>query len=125
MRNSETLLPHIKLRFTIEHPNLEECYAYGYESALCGEPEESNPYVVRSKEHEYWAEGWLAGFYEGEPLFKLPESLPASEVKAANDYFYSPLGYIINNDFLVKVLKITGALAATAILGYQVLDLVA
>jgi hypothetical protein len=125
MNDINVLLPDIKLRFNIDHPSYEECYAYGYECALAEIPEEENPYAEGSCEFEQWAEGWWAGFYGEEPLFPLVETrgeLPAVEtLVAANEQVYhSTFDY-----FLVKLFKVSGALAATMILGYQVIDLVA
>jgi hypothetical protein len=128
MNDTKELLPHLKLRFHIDHPNLEECYAHGYECALDEIGEEANPYQEGSIEYDQWVEGWWAGFYGEKPLFDLPEAKPETEIvqkEAANDGFYQHLGIKLNTEFLTKVLKITGALAATAVVGYQVLDLVA
>lgn len=128
MNDTNALLPHIKLRFDIEHPNLEECYAYGYECALAEVSEDVNPYREGSPEYEQWNEGWWAGFYGEKPLFELAEQLlePETEEKdAANDYIFNSITNMVSASFLSKVLKITGAIAATAVVGYQVLDLVA
>ncbi|ASQ44912.1 transmission trait enhancer LetE [Legionella clemsonensis] len=128
MSRKNALLPHIKLRFNIEHPNLEECYAYGYECALAEISEDANPYQSGSAEYDQWAEGWWAGFYGEKPLYELAELLLEPEVnekEAANDYTYNALSNKVSPSFLSKVLKITGAIAATAVVGYQVLDLVA
>lgn len=128
MNDTVSLLPDIKLRFNIDHPNLEECYLYGYECALAEISEEENPYHEGSLEYEQWADGWWAGFYGEKPLFDLTEIAPEGETdqkEAANDRFYHSLGNIIGAELFAKVLKITGALAATAVVGYQVLDLVA
>ncbi|OCH97814.1 hypothetical protein [Legionella jamestowniensis] len=127
MNEKNALLPHIKLRFNIEHPNLEECYAYGYECALAEVSEEANPYQYGSAEYEQWTEGWWAGFYGEKPLYELAELLiepEANEKEAANDYVYNT-NHKVSPSFLSTVLKITGAIAATAVVGYQVLDLVA
>ncbi|KTD18182.1 hypothetical protein [Legionella jordanis] len=129
MNDMNTILPDIKLRFNLDHPNLEECYAFGYECALAEMAEEANPYREGSLEHEHWSEGWWAGFYGEKPLFDLSyapvEEGGFVEKEAANDGFYQNLSNKISAEFFTKVLKITGALAATAMVGYQVLDLVA
>ena len=130
MNDTTALLPHIKLRFNIEHPSFEECYSYGYECALAEVGEEENPYREASLEHEQWLEGWWAGFYGEKPLFELAgehsdEELLASESEAANDHAYHLVNSLVSSTFLAKWLRITGALAATAVVGYQVLDLVA
>ncbi|STX48696.1 transmission trait enhancer LetE [Legionella hackeliae] len=72
--------------------------------------------------------GGGAGFYGEKPLFELAEELLEPEVNekdAANDYTYNAISSLVSASFLSKVLKITGAIAATAVVGYQVLDLVA
>ncbi|QRN02726.1 transmission trait enhancer LetE [Legionella sp. MW5194] len=124
MNDTSALLPHIKLRFNIEHPNLEDCYAEGYQCALSELGEQENPYRQGTSEHEQWQEGWWAGFYGEEPLYNLdvaPVKNEEEEKSAANDGLFS----IHNKSFLVNVLRITGAIAASAFVGYQVLDLVA
>ena len=126
MNDMTALLPHIKLRFNIEHPSFEDCYAYGYECALADINEEANPYHLGSNESEQWLEGWWAGFYGEEPLFDL-STLPIEEPsvaigKAVNDEsFFTPKV----NLMLLRFLEISGALAVSAIIGYQLIELVA
>lgn len=127
MNDTTALLPDIRLRFNIDHPSIEECYVYGYECATAEIDEESNPFAEGTEEYNQWSDGWWAGFYGEEPLFTLNEESsheqqPAIiEMEAANDKFYNVSVY----SFLATFWKITGALAATAVVGYQVLDLVA
>ena len=124
MNDMTALLPHIKLRFNIEHPSFEECYAYGYECALAEINEIANPYHMDSKESEQWLEGWWAGFYGEKPLYELAddvEPLKISQHEAANESVYSEAMIC----FFAKVMEITGMLAVSAIVGYQVIDLVA
>ncbi|KTC94367.1 hypothetical protein [Legionella erythra] len=127
MNDTSALLPDIKLRFNIEHPNLEECYADGYQCALAELGEQENPFRQGTSEYEQWQEGWWAGFYGEEPLYDLDATTFAKDEEekpaaaAANDGLFS----IHNKSFLVNVLRITGAIAASAFVGYQVLDLVA
>lgn len=128
MNDTSAWLPDIKLRFNIEHPNLEECYAEGYRYALAELSEQENPFREGTCEFEQWQEGWWAGFYGEEPLYDLDSSALSDEdnesddlIAAANDGLFS----IHNKSFLMKVLRITGAIAASALVGYQVLDLVA
>ena len=47
------------------------------------------------------------------------------EHEAANDQAYHFITSLVSSNFLANVLKITGALAATAVVGYQVFELVA
>lgn len=126
MNETTMLLPHIKLRFNVEHPSLEECYAYGYECALSEVGEEENPYRDGTIEKEHWEEGWWAGFYGEKPLYDLMENPQQTEkeLTAANDQSYH-FSKIISDEFITKIYRITGVIAATAMLGYQVLDLVA
>ncbi len=120
MDDINTLLPDIQLRFNIEHPSFEECYAHGYDCALAEMSETGNPFLSGSRESEQWSEGWWAGFYGEEPLFVVGQETE-SVAEAANDQeYHESLG-----DFLTKVLEITGVIAISALVGYQVLDLVA
>jgi ribosome modulation factor len=138
MNDTNELLPHIKLRFNIEHPNFEECYAHGYESALADKGEEENPYREGTRESEQWLEGWWAGFYGEKPLFELDEQTETEQEQeqeqkqqqkqqqeAANDQSYHFISGFVSSTFLINILKITGAIAATAVVGYQVFELVA
>lgn len=125
MNDINALLPDIKLRFNIAHPNLEECYAYGY---VCGRAEineEANPYRLSTTESEQWLEGWWAGFYGEQPIYDISDYLQADETsivqEAANDKVYQSS----KSGFFTKVLEITGVIAVSAIVGYQVIDLVA
>lgn len=128
MNDTTELLPHIKLRFNIEHPSFEECYSYGYECALAEVEEDENPFREGSIEYEQWQEGWWAGFYGEKPLYEPTieaETLPTGESEAANDQTYHFITSLVSSNFLANMLKITGALAATAVVGYQVFELVA
>lgn len=125
MNDMTSVLADVKLRFNIEHPSLEECYLDGYESALAEFDEQSNPFSENSLEHEHWLEGWWAGFYAEAPLYNYKEDTVQKEVIAANEDSFHFISNLVNSTFLANMLKITGALAATAIVGYQVLELVA
>ena len=125
MNDMTALLPHIKLRFNIEHPTFEDCYTYGYECALAEINEEANPFQLNSKESDQWLEGWWAGFYGEKPLYESVDDF-ASEAQtnhydAANDSIYSTAMI----GFFAKVMELTGMLAVSAVVGYQVIDLVA
>jgi hypothetical protein len=122
MNDTTALLPHLRLRFNIEHPSYEECYLFGYECATAELGEEENPFKEGSQESEQWLEGWWAGFYGEQPLFDLDNletAEPLSKADAANDVHYQ------KSSFLALVFEISGAIAASAIVGYQLLDLVA
>lgn len=122
--DTNTLLPHIKLRFNIDHPSYEECYLFGYECGLSDVSEEENPFKKYSQEAEQWLEGWWAAAYGEEPLFDLTgldmEDAKMFQGAAANDQQYH-----YKHSFLSLVLEIGGAIAASAIVGYQLLELVA
>lgn len=124
MNDTIALLPDIRLRFNIDHPSFEDCYAYGYECATAEISEADNPFRVGSKESEQWLEGWWAGFYGEQPLYaELVSEIESeeNEINAANDHVYHDhLGGFFN-----KVIEITSMLAVSAAVGYQLLDLVA
>ena len=123
MNDMTALLPHIKLHFSIEHPSFEECYGYGYECALAEISEAENPFHVDSKECEHWLEGWWAGLYGDKPLYERADEdaqqVASSPTEAANDVIYSE-GLAC---FFAKVMEITGMIAVSAVIGYQVIDL--
>ncbi|WP_367607516.1 transmission trait enhancer LetE [Legionella sp. W05-934-2] len=125
MKDTNAIIPDLKLRFNIEHPTIEESYHFGYECALAELDLEENPFKEGTQPYEQWQEGWWAGFYGEKPLFELteyPEEVKRKDTDAAaNDADYYQEGYTTVRLWL----KITGALAASAIIGYQVLDMVA
>ncbi|MDF1757463.1 MAG: transmission trait enhancer LetE [Legionellaceae bacterium] len=119
MSDTKALLPHVKLRFNIEHPTVEESYRFGYECALADVTEEDNPFALGSREGEHWNDGWWAGFYGEEPLFTKE---PAVDVNSsANDHFYNDS----KENLLSKFLEISGVLVVSAIFGYQLFEMVA
>jgi ribosome modulation factor len=120
MKDINELLPDIKLRFSIEHPNFEDCYRDGYRAALIDLSDEDNPFQLSSKESDQWLEGWWAGFYGETPLYE-PILDTDHPVTAANDQVY----HDSMADFFEKLLEITGILAVSAVVGYQLIDLVA
>jgi hypothetical protein len=126
MKDTTELLPHIRLDFNINHPSVEECYVDGYASAAADAPESANPFKYGSIEARQWSDGWWAGFYGEEPLFDLKnipvEDLFVATSKADNDEsFFSPK----INLFLLRFLEISGAIAVSALIGYQLVELVA
>lgn len=123
MNELTTVLPHLKFRFHLEHPTLEECYAYGYECALADVSEDDNPYRLGSPEREQWLEGWWAGFYNEQPLFNIEADVEQGEqhAGAANDVLY----HQSHENYFLRVLEIAGVIAVSAIIGYQVIDIVA
>lgn len=132
--NHNDILPSLRLQLNVAKPNLEDVWTEGYEVSMSGGHEESNPYEINSTEHEHWSQGWWAGFYGEEPLYQnesiQPEihsvaaQLRQVEVKqpAAN----APIWMHPSVKRWAKhVVRIAGALAATAVVGYQIIDLVA
>lgn len=121
MNNIKALLPHIKLRFNIEHPSIEECYAFGYECAVQDAAETDNPFSTGSIESDQWLDGWWAGIYGEQPLFELAkEHLDIDKTLSSNDKLY-----VHKHSFLSLVFEISGAIAASALVGYQIFELVA
>ncbi len=125
MNDTTALLPHIKLRFNIDHPSYEECYIFGYECALSEVQEEDNPFRDGSQEAEQWLEGWWAGAYGERPLFDLNSMEPEEEQLVIKEIAANDQQYCQKHSFLSLVFEISGAIAASAIVGYQLLELVA
>lgn len=123
MSDYTSILPHLKFRFNIEHPSLEECYVYGYECACAGVVEAEDPYQAGSRESDEWLEGWWAGFYGNEPVFN--ENADVLSDDFAFDAVNDDAFHEARDSYLTKVLEIVGVIAVSAILGYQVIDLVA
>lgn len=118
------VLPDIQLRFNIDHPSIEETYWYGYECASADLTEDINPFKSGSIESEHWTEGWWAGFYGEKPAFEHPLLVNKPDVQtepSANDQVY----YEHLEHFIVKFLEISGVLVLSAIVGYQLLEMVA
>ena len=125
MEDTTTVLPHIRLDFNINHPALDECYLDGYACARASLDESENPFQQDTVEARYWSDGWSDYAYGEEPLFDI-SALPIEEpildeTTAVNDDHFSS----INNDALVRFLEITGALVVSAIVGYQLIEMVA
>lgn len=122
MSDTMLLLPHVKLHFNIEHPTFEESYVYGYECARADISEEDNPFAVGSKERDQWIDGWWAGFYGEQPAFVLSADQDALELDgSANDHVY----HDNRDNFFIKFLEISGVIVMSAIVGYQLIELVA
>ena len=127
MNDTTALLPDVALRFHIDHPSIEEAYCDGYESASASAnvKEEDNPFKLGSIESDHWIEGWWAGFYGEPPLFidivAEPVKPTVSKVESANDHIYHDQ----IEQFIIKFLEISGVLALSALVGYQIIDMVA
>lgn len=124
MNDTTAILPHIKLRFNIDHPNYEECYIFGYECALSDVEEHENPFRTGSQEAEQWLEGWWAGVYGEKPLFDL-RTMESDEEQIEREIAANDQNFHQKHNFLSLVFEISGAIAASAIVGYQLLELVA
>lgn len=124
MDDTTMVLPDVKLRFNIENPNPEECYGYGYECAQTGIAEDCNPYRKGSAASEQWIEGWWAGFYGEESIFNSPilanESVNIDPMAANDQVYHEKL-----DNFFIRLLEISGVIAVSAIVGYQLIELVA
>lgn len=127
MNDATVLLPYIKFKINLDHPSIEESYVFGYECAQADLSENENPFQENTEASNAWVEGWWDGFYGEEPLFNL--NVPEEEKMdlAANDQSYHPIESFIEShaSFFEKFIKISSALAATVVVGYQVLELVA
>ncbi len=124
MNELTDVVADIKFRFNVDYPTLEECYTYGYECACADVNEEDNPYPLHSQNHEQWLEGWWAGFYGSQPLFSCDAEHPEDTVvslEPANDHAF----HETCENYLLRALEIASVIAVSAILGYQVIDLVA
>lgn len=122
MRLNE-LLPYLRLHLNIKYPSYESCYAEGYKSGAEGENETSNPYPEKKPEHEQWLEGWWDGFYGEPPLFELPLDVQEKHenLEAANAPNYQGFNF----QLFTEVLKVTSIIVGTAVMAYQIIDLVA
>lgn len=125
MSKTIELLPDIKLRLNIDHPTFEECYTHGYDAAVAELSERDNPFPEHSRESDFWLEGWWAGFYGEAPWFDsedcVADHAEPLAIDAANDRQYE----LRQQGFWSKVIEITGVIAVSALVGYQVIDLVA
>ena len=125
MHETSNILPDIKLQFNVKHQVFEECYQAGYACAVSELTESENPHLPNTIAHAYWTDGWWDGFYAEPSLFAQTvsdESTPNNTTTtAANDSLY-PDGM---DRFLMRFLEISGVLAVSAIVGYQLVELVA
>ena len=126
MQDTTAYLPHIRLDFNIKHPSIEECYVDGYLCATNEMQELENPFKEGSLEARNWSDGWWAGFYGDEPLFDFTtvaaEETAFIKSKADNDAAFSSPKM---NLYLLRFLEISGALAVSALVGYQLIEMVA
>lgn len=125
MNDTTAVLSLVKLKFNIDHPSIEECYSFGYECAQAEVDEDSNPFTAGTTEYEQWSDGWWAGFYGEEPLFKFTNDIvkvdAPEQIQAANDNtFKDGIG-----KWILTAIEITGVIVVSAVVGYQLLDMVA
>jgi len=131
--NDEQILPHIRLKLALDNPDWQECYAEGYEMARAEVPESENPYEADSSEHEFWQDGWWDGFYGEAPKFEITANqLPGSaqhtqstsvmREQAANEGSWTA---VIHHHWAIRAAQFAGAIAASAAVAYQLLDIAA
>ena len=117
------MLPDIKLRFNIEHPTLEEAYIFGYECARQEITESDNPFAQGTLESDHWIDGWWAGFYGETPAFASSEEYEVMQHHdSVNDHDYHEHQH---EKLLIRILEISGVLAVSAFVSYQLIELVA
>ena len=124
MNDITALLPDIKLRFNMEHPSYEDSYALGYQSAVAYSPEEENPFREGSQAASDWLEGWWDATSGAEPLFDLSQ-WNESEVSVEKEIAANDKQFSAKNSILTLVIEVSGALAASALVGYQLFEMVA
>lgn len=116
-----TTLPDVRLKFHIDHPTVEECYIAGYEAAETAYPEEANPFEANTDLHGHWADGWWDGYYNQPAIFSI-KSIEEDEIALSEE----PVAETMQaHPWMAHVIKITSVLGMTALVGYQLLDLVA
>jgi hypothetical protein len=125
MNDITAILPDLALRFNVAHPSYEESYALGYECSLAYVAEEENPFPKGSPEGEHWLEGWWDALSGSEPLFNLNSIDASNEAELEKDLAANDADYSQKHSFLSLVIEISGAIAASAIVGYQLFELVA
>lgn len=107
----------LKLKLHIDYPDLEDCYVDGYACSLAGLDETLNPYASDSIEGEYWTDGWWDGFYEEKAAFTLSGPITEKSQPHPEEHNFSKT--------LIRMLEISGIIAVSALVGYQIWDLVA
>ena len=99
--------------------SLEACWMEGYYYGKQGADESLNPFKANTSEHQYYSEGWWAGFYNEEALF--PDyAFEGVYNEAVNDAGVKELGLkakeaVASKGVSVKVLKNGGVLAGLAV----------
>lgn len=68
--HTKNVLGYSKLALHLNNPDLDDVWLEGFEAASSLQDETSNPYQKDNSEHEYWSQGWWAGFYGEAPLFE-------------------------------------------------------
>ena len=97
--NNTTILPYVKLSLHIENPDLDDVWRDGYKSAEASELEESNPFFAGSTEHEFWEQGWWAGFYQEEPLFQMETATQTNVAITVSElikHWYNSCAFVID-----------------------------
>ena len=130
MSDTHSLHADLLLKFNIENPDIEDCYAFGYECAQNDLSEAENPFKKNSMAYDYWNDGWCAGFYNETPQFALEtdvdtqtqsQEIVQTITPASNDTHFNDNRYSL----IQRMWEITGVLAISALVGYQFIDFVA
>lgn len=66
MQISNTL-GYSKMALHINNPDLDDVWLEGFEAAGQSQDEMTNPYLATDIAHEFWDQGWWAGFYGEQP----------------------------------------------------------
>lgn len=125
MYTTADVLPHLRLRFHVEHPGLEECYHEGIVAAQADVEEDENPYPQNTPEFEYWCEGWWDGFYENEQMLDTEIISSSQEKKVLNDTVAANEDKFDNSGvalWATRVAKIAGVIAI-AVAAFELFDL--
>jgi hypothetical protein len=76
-----------------------------------------NPYAQDSIEGQYWSEGWWNAFYDEKPLFRLDGADVSNDQPQPHEHRVA--------DFIVTFLEISGVIAVSTLVGYQIWEFVA
>ncbi len=123
------VLPHVRLQFNVANPCLDDVWMEGYESAEHAMDELDNPYQRHAKEHDYWNQGWWAGFYGEERIMQYVgdgqtnevsmDNFALAEAKACNESRWVKPDY---KKWAGRALKTAGIIAAT-VAAIELLDI--
>lgn len=134
MQNEKEIIPYLRLMLNIQYPPLDECWLDGYESGGAEVEDKDNPYPESSAEHEYWLEGWWEGFYQvNTSLAKTNIKRDAKKIQTkpskVTQQTSSSLSKKHQHRFdrwgkIMRFVKVSGVIAATFIISYQLIDVI-